>query len=101
MSKRNEQQRNWWLGLADMVAEGAGHGALKLERIHLAIADESFGILERVPVTQPWARVVRVSHHGISRLCYGAVRTGAQGIGYAVSALSSDAAQPLDQDQDR
>lgn len=101
MNDQSNQQRNWWLGVLDMAAEGAGHGALKLERVHLAIADESFGILERIPVTRPWARVVRTSHHGLTRLCYGAVRVSAQGVGYAVSALSPDAFRPLDQDQDQ
>lgn len=101
MKNLSHYQRNWWLGVMDMAAEGAGHGALKLERVHLAIADESFGILESVPVTRPWARVVRSSHHGISRMCYRAVRVSAQGVGYAVSALSPDPLRALDQDQDQ
>ena len=46
---------------------------MKLQRVHLSVAEESFRILEAVPVTRSGARVVRVWHHGISRLSYGSV----------------------------
>ena len=85
MSVQNNQYKHgWWLGMADMLTQGVGHGVMKLERVHLAIADETFGILERVPVTQPWSRVARVSHHGISRLCYRSVSLAATGVGLAL-----------------
>ncbi|MDI9244246.1 hypothetical protein [Marinobacter sp. CHS3-4] len=74
-------QRDWWLGVADLLATGSGHGVEKIQRIHLAIADESFQALDAFVVTRPWARVVKRSHDGISSLCYGAVRLGIQSIG--------------------
>lgn len=67
------QNRNWWAGVADVAASGLNHGALKLERVHLSIADETFNILQRVPVTRPWSESVRYIHHGISRLSYRSV----------------------------
>jgi hypothetical protein len=62
--------RNWWAGVADMTASGLNHGALKVERIHLSIADETFNILQKVPIVRPWSEAVRSIHHGISRLSY-------------------------------
>ncbi len=72
MNKGNGDM-HWWLGLVDLLAHGVQHGAVKLQRVHLSVAEESFRILETVPVTRPGARVVRVWHHGISRLSYGSV----------------------------
>lgn len=69
----NGQNRNWWAGVADVAASGLNHGARKLERVHLSIADETFNILQRVPVTRPWSESVRYIHHGISRLSYRSV----------------------------
>ena len=46
----SEHNRNWWAGVADITASGLNHGALKVERIHLSIADETFNILQRVPI---------------------------------------------------
>lgn len=62
----SEHNRNWWAGVADITASGLNHGALKVERIHLSIADETFNILQRVPITRPWSEAVRSIHHGIS-----------------------------------
>ncbi|MFN2360632.1 MAG: hypothetical protein ABR522_06085 [Marinobacter sp.] len=76
----NEQDRNWWAGVADIAATGISHGALKLERVHLSIADETFDILQRVPVTRPWSEAVRSVHHGISRLSYRGVSLLASGL---------------------
>ena len=42
---------HWWLGLVDLLAHGVQHGAVKLQRVHLSVAEESFRILENVPVT--------------------------------------------------
>lgn len=96
----DQEQRRWWLGVGDLLAQGTRHSAIKLERVHLAIADETFGILERVPVTRPWSRLVRVSHHGISRLSYRSVSMAAAGLGYALSALSAEPELAVDRDQE-
>lgn len=72
MNKGNGDM-HWWLDLVDLLAHGVQHGAVKLQRVHLSVAEESFRILEAVPVTRSGARVVRVWHHGISRLSYGSV----------------------------
>lgn len=77
----NEQNRTWWVGVADMAASGINHGSLKLERVHLSIADETFNILRQVPVTRPWSESVRYIHHGISRLSYRSVSLAAAGLG--------------------
>lgn len=79
------EQKDWWLGMADLLASGSGHGVEKIKRVHLAIADESFQALDAFAVTRPWARVVKQSHDGISGLCYGAVQLGFQSIGAALS----------------
>lgn len=69
----NGQNRNWWKGVADVAVSGLSQGALKLERVHLAIADETFNILQEVPVIRPWSESVRFIHHGISRVSYRSV----------------------------
>lgn len=81
MTKQSRQDVDWWLGLTDVLAHGVGHGAEKLERIHLSIADESFNVLRQIPVTRPWSETVRVVHHGISRVAYGSVARAARGLG--------------------
>lgn len=96
----DRHQRRWWLGMGDLVSQGASHSALKLERVHLAIADETFGILERIPVTRPWSRLVRVSHHGISRLSYRTVSVAAASLGHALSVLSVEPDQAVDRGQE-
>lgn len=63
----------WWLGLAGLLAHGMQHGAVKLKRVHLSIADESFRVLDTIPVTRPVSRVVRACHHGISSASYTSV----------------------------
>ncbi len=87
----NQHQIDWWLGLGDVLATGTDKGVEKLQRVHLAIADESFRVLDGFAVTRPWSRLVKQSHDGISRLCYGSVRVGALA---ASAALSS--AKPTD-----
>jgi len=77
----NRQNLNWWIGVADVVASGLTHGAVKVERAHLSIADETFNILQQVPVTRPWSESVRHVHHGISRLSYRSVSLLAAGLG--------------------
>lgn len=96
----DRHQRRWWLGMGDLLTQGATHSAIKLERVHLAIADETFSILERLPVTRPWSRLVRVSHHGIARLSYRSVSLAAAGLGQAIAALSVDSEPPVDRGQE-
>jgi hypothetical protein len=64
---------DWWLGAADFVAVGVTEGACHISQVHLAIADHSFNLLARVPVTRPVSERVRAIHHGIARFCYGTV----------------------------
>ncbi|WP_197025626.1 hypothetical protein [Marinobacter sp. HL-58] len=85
----NEQNRNWWAGVADIAATGLNHGASKLERVHLSIADETFDILQRVPVTRPWSEGVRHIHHGISRLSYRSVSLVASSLGMLARTANS------------
>ncbi|MEX0603240.1 MAG: hypothetical protein WD623_00125 [Marinobacter sp.] len=73
MNRTRQQSIQWWLGVLDVSATGVAEGALRLERVHHAIADESFNILARIPVTRPISEPVRVIHHGISRLSYRSV----------------------------
>lgn len=75
---KGDGNTHWWLSVADLLAHGVQHGAVKLQRVHLSVAEESFRILESVPVTRPGARVVRGWHHGISRLSYGSVAMAGQ-----------------------
>ncbi|MCK7550574.1 hypothetical protein [Marinobacter goseongensis] len=81
MKTENEHGHDWWLGLADILTHGVVHGAQKLERVHLSIADETFNVLERIPVTRPWSEAVRATHHSVSRLSYRSVSAVAQGAG--------------------
>lgn len=80
MKKTNEHGKHWWLGVADLLGHGLHHGSDKLERVHLSIADESFRVLERIPVTRPWSRSVREVHHGVSRLTYRSLGLAARGL---------------------
>lgn len=68
-----QQPENWWRGVADVATAGLAHGVLTIERVHLSIADESFDVLARIPVTQPVSEPVRVVHHRISHACYRSV----------------------------
>ena len=78
MTTRNEpSHREWWLGMADLASAGAAVTATRLEKVHLSIADETFNILGRIPVTRPVSQRVRQLHHGISVLSYRSVSLGA------------------------
>lgn len=80
MTSQNEHGKHWWLGVADLMGHGLYHGSEKLERVHLSIAEESFRILDRIPVTRPWSRSVREVHHGVSRLSYRSIGLAARGL---------------------
>jgi len=80
-----QMQAEWWLGVAEVATAGLEKGALAVERVHLSIADESFNILSRIPVTRPFSDVVRDAHHGISRTCYRSVAEAAAALNRAVS----------------
>lgn len=82
----NKQDLNWWAGVADIAASGINHGALKLERVHLAIADETFDILQRVPVTRPFSEATRFFHHKIARVSYRSVAAVSAGLGMLAAA---------------
>lgn len=73
MMEKQQADLDWWVGVGHLVSHGLAEGAMKAQRVHLAIADETFNILARIPVTRPVSEPVRSVHHGISRLCYGAV----------------------------
>lgn len=77
---RELTHRDWWLGMADLASAGAAVTASRLERVHLSIADETFDILARIPVTRPVSQRVRQLHHGISALSYRSVSAGATAV---------------------
>lgn len=81
MKTGKEQGHEWWLGFADVVTHGVAQGAYKLERVHLSIADETFNVLDRIPVTRPWSQAVRFTHHNLSRLSYRSVAAVATSAG--------------------
>lgn len=70
MNRTSEQSIQWWLGVLDISATAVAAGSLRLERVHHAIADESFNVLARIPVIRPVSEPVRVVHHAISSLSY-------------------------------
>ena len=71
MNDNQTTSYHWWLGLAHIAAIGLEEGTRKVKRVHLAISDESFNILARIPVTRPVSEPVRFLHHGITRFWYG------------------------------
>lgn len=71
--KGPDNNTQWWLGVAELLAQGMHHGAVKLKRVQLSIADESFRVLDVIPATRPGSRLVRVCHHGIARVSYDSV----------------------------
>lgn len=70
MTEKQQADRDWWLGVGHLVSHGLAEGAHKARRVHLAIADETFDVLARIPVTRPFSEPVRTLHHGISGFCY-------------------------------
>lgn len=81
MTTRKElSHREWWLSLADLASAGTAVTATRLEKVHLSIADETFNVLARVPVTRPVSQRVRQIHHGISALSYRTVSASASSI---------------------
>ncbi len=80
---------HWWLGVADLLGHGMQHGAIKLKRVHLSIADESFRVLEAIPVTRPASRVVRICHHGISHISYSSVELAGQAVALLAAAAAA------------
>lgn len=78
MSENNQSDIQWWLGMADLTSSGVAGASEKIERIHLSVADETFNVLNQIPVTRPVSEPVRVMHHGISRLCYRGVSSASR-----------------------
>lgn len=75
---QTQDNRQWWLGFFDFACEGTAVVATRLEQVHLSIADETFDVLARVPVTNTISEPVRDLHHGISRLSYRTVASAAR-----------------------
>ena len=67
------EQADWWLGLTDVVTMGAVYTTAVAERMHIAIADETFQVLNAVPVVRMVSRPAQRVHHGIARFCYSGV----------------------------
>ncbi|MFO7993968.1 MAG: hypothetical protein R6U69_07380 [Marinobacter sp.] len=84
MKYRKSKQADWWFGVTDILATGVAHGADKVERVHLSIADETFDILQGIPVTRPFSETTRFIHHNIARLSYRSVA----GVSAGVSAFA-------------
>ena len=91
MNRTKEQSIQWWLGILDVTTTGVAAGSLRLERVHHAIADESFNVLARIPVIRPVSEPVRVIHHGISSLSYRSVA----GIATTIQKFSGRQSKPL------
>lgn len=72
-SEPSRHNARWWFGVADLAGISVAEAAVGLERIHLSIADETFRILETIPVVRPVSVPVRLMHHGISRVSYRSV----------------------------
>lgn len=89
--KGPENHVHWWLGVADILGHGLQHGAVKLKRVHLAIADESFQVLEAIPVTRQASRMVRSCHDGVSHLTYASVEFAGRTVAQLAAAASSRA----------
>ncbi len=77
----------WWSGVTEILATGMAEGSVRIERAHLAIADESFNLLARIPLTRPVSEPVRLLHHGISRLSYRSVALAGRGLGHLATSL--------------
>lgn len=77
----NRKDLDWWAGVADIAVTGLAHGSLKLERVHLSIADETFNMLQRVPVTRPFSETTRFFHHRIARVSYRSIAAVSAGLG--------------------
>ncbi|MFV8569716.1 hypothetical protein ACNQ6O_00770 [Marinobacter sp. SBS5] len=89
----------WWRGLADVLGHGLQHGATKLKRVHLSVADETFQMLDAIPVVRPVSRSVRACHHGISKLSYSSVScAGRMVVELAVVSPSQRAAGSVDEE---
>lgn len=71
------RQADWWRGVADVISAGTAVTAARLEKVHLSIADETFNVLARIPVTRPVSEPVRQLHHGIATLSYRSVSNAA------------------------
>ncbi|MEM7054141.1 MAG: hypothetical protein AAF446_06285 [Pseudomonadota bacterium] len=81
-------QAEWWLGMADAATIGAAHTAAIVERVHIAIADETFQVLSAVPVVRNVSQRVRSAHHGISRFCYRGVGLASVAMNHMIALIS-------------
>lgn len=86
--------RAWWLGVAEMLGQGLDQGTRRVERAHLAIAEESFRILREVPLIKPVSEHVKRTHDLIAGGAYASVG----GLGKLLTAASRTLRQPRDGD---
>jgi len=80
----SSKQKDWWLGVADMASVGLTESARSAERVHIAIADETFNVLREIPVTSPVSEPVRSIHHGIAKFCYRSVAQAGESLSKAI-----------------
>ena len=73
-------QTDWWLGITDVATIATAHTAAVAERMHIAIADETFRVLNAIPVVRTASQPVQQVHHGIARCCYGSVQLASVGL---------------------
>lgn len=86
--------RAWWLGVTEMLGQGLYQGTKRVERAHLAIAEESFRILREVPLIKPVSESVKRTHDLVAVGTY----AGVGGLGKLLSAASRTLRQPRDAD---
>ena len=83
MKKKSDLRR--WIGLTALVTDAVTHGARAVERVHLATASRTFGVLEHVPVVSAPSRIVHVVHDAATSAVYATVRGVARVAGDAVT----------------
>lgn len=65
--------RDWWLGVTEMLGHGVHEGTQRIERAHLAIAEEAFRILRDIPMISATSEQVKQAHHLIAHAAYAGV----------------------------
>ncbi|MEQ5835894.1 hypothetical protein [Marinobacter sp. NFXS9] len=96
-TQRPESPGIWWRGVADLASASAEVTARRLEGVHRSIADETFDVLARIPVTRPFSEPVRRIHHGIAALSYRSVALGARGLNQWVRSPAPEERAPSEE----
>lgn len=65
--------RDWWLGISEMLGHGVDAGTQRIERVHLAIAEETFRVLREIPVISATSEQVKRTHDLIAHTAYASV----------------------------